>query len=516
MGRASGGDYIHPPAPQPALDRGEDIMRSGHVAKPFVAPSRAARAALALLALGCGGGHAGAPDGPGDAAADGDGAAAPMCMLGVSPVTASTACAAHPELCGVACGDTCVDLAKDGDNCGRCGNRCAPRAACDKGVCGVEPTTLVPGAPGCRSLRLAHEAGAITWSDLGHGTINRISTAGGPVTVLAANVRPAAIHVSSAQPLAVNEEPVGTNVLVRDGAAIWIGADDDVTIDAAGIPRGGGGTAIWSVRAGGQPQALLPAALAPGPSPVSSVAPPGGDPPLEDPAGKPPLSALALSPDGQTLYFGAGTRVYAIPSVGAATADDVKLVAATAGPELGFVTALATDGKRLFFPSGNSKGIYMFDLTGPCAAPAAPDGGAPEVDAASAYECPSFVFGTFPIPLLDTVTIAHGFFAWAKENNVWRADLSEAAPEIDGHVIFSDTILGFGITGFAIGPTTAYFGESTLVEAGGFTSVQVGNPPPARVLARGQSWPSSMLADGQRIYWTTTACDIAFIADAPQ
>jgi hypothetical protein len=473
-------------------------------------------AALWLFAAACGGGsgHAGNAGDAGDAAADGDGAAAPMCMLGVSPIAASTNCGAHPALCGVACGDTCVDLAKDADNCGRCGNRCPARAACDKGVCGVEPTTLVPAAPGCRSLRLAYEAGELTWSDLGHGTINRISTDGGAVTVLASHVRPAAIHVSSAQPLAANEEPMGTNVLVRDGAVFWIGADDDVTTDAAGIPRGGGGTAIWSVRAGGQPTALLPATLAPGPSPVSSVGAPGGDPPLEDPAGKPPISALALSPDGQTLYFGAGTRVYAIPAAGAATDGDVKVIAATAGPERGFVTALATDGKRLFFPSGDAKGIYMFDQTGPCAAPGAAGGGAP--DAAAGYECPSFVFGTFPIPLLDTVTIAGGYFAWAKENNVWRADLSEADPSIDGHVIFSDTVLNFGITGFAIGPTTAYFGENGLIEAGGFASVQVGNPPPARLLARGQSWPSSLIVDGKRIYWTTTACDISFIADAPQ
>src|SRR5436190_23198060 len=150
---------------------------NGHL----LAAALAASVACGLLASACGGGSgpAGGAADASDAATDGDAAAERTCMLGASPVATSTSCGAHPELCGVACGDTCVDLAKDADNCGRCGIRCPARAACNQGVCGVEPTTLVPSAPGCRSLRLAYEGGAITWSDLGHGTINRISTDGG-------------------------------------------------------------------------------------------------------------------------------------------------------------------------------------------------------------------------------------------------------------------------------------------------------------------------------------------------
>jgi hypothetical protein len=443
-------------------------------------------------------------------------------MLGVAPLAPSTLCGAHPEVCGVACGGACVDLSKDPDNCGRCGHTCLDRAACNEGVCGAVPTTLVPAAPGCRSMRLAYEANAITWSDLGHGTIKRVSTAGGPPTTLASGVQLAAIHMSSLQPLVVNDQPVVTGLVVRDGAVFWIGAAEVVTIDDAGQARGGGGTAIWSVRAGGAPRAVLPEALAPGPSPVSSAS--TSDPPLETPGEKPPISALTLSPDGKTLFFGAGSRLYAIPAAGAVTDADVRLVGVTSGPERGFATALATDGKRLFFPTSDGTGIHMFDETGPCApalAASAPDAGAPDAAvlgaaAMSSYVCPSFLFGSFPIPLLDTITISHGFVAWAKENNVWRADLSVADPSIDGHVIFSDTIRNFGVTGFAVGELNAYFGESTLLEKGGFTTVQTGNPPPARVLARGQSWPSSVVLDGARVYWTTTDCDISFLADSPQ
>jgi hypothetical protein len=437
-------------------------------------------------------------------------------MLGVSPPTTSTLCASHPEVCGAACGGACVDPARDADNCGRCGHRCAPRAACNAGVCGDEPTTLVASAPGCRSMRLAHEDGFIYWSDMGHGTLRRVATDTGAVTTLAEGVRPAAIHLSTSLPLVLNDRPVGTSPVVRGGTVWWIGADDDVTVDETGLAHGGGGTAIWSVRAGEKPTAVLPAALVPGPSPVSSAPREDGGPQLETPGEKPPISALALSGSGRALLFAAGTRIYSMPSTGAFAATDVKLVGVTSGPEKGFATALATDDRRLFFPTGDGTGVHMFDESGACDPSSSPNGGGLGAAAMSSYVCPSFVFGSFPIPLLDTVTISHGFLTWAKENNVWRADLSKADPALDGHAIFSDTLLGFGVTGFAVGTTNAYFGESTLVETGSFTDVQAGNPPPARVLARGQDWPSSFVIDGQNVYWTTTACDISFIADSPQ
>ncbi|MDB4980898.1 MAG: putative serine/threonine-protein kinase pknH [Myxococcales bacterium] len=457
--------------------------------------------------------------GPADAGADaapdvadaasgdgGDATSAPKktCMLGVSPVTKSSLCGAHPEVCGVACGVLCADLATDSENCGGCGIACKPSAACNAGVCGDEPIRLVAPAPGCSSLRLVHENGSITWTDLGHGTIKRVSATGGVATTLASSVVPAVIHLTDDQPLLVNDLPVPAAFVVRDGVVYWINAPDLVTVDAAGFAHGGRGTEIRSVIAGGAPKTLLPAALAPDASPISSVGTPSR-PAIETAGQKPPISALTLSPDGATLYFGAGSRLYSIPSAGATTAADVKMVGFTIGPEHGFATALATDGKRLFFPSSDNRGINMFDLTKPC-----------DPSTSVQYSCPSFVYGSFPIPLLDTITVSGGVLSWSKENNVWRADLSTADPSMNGHQIYSDTIKNFGVTGFAVGPTHAYFGENTLIERGGPVSVDVGTPPVAQVIARAQPWPTSFAVDGTRVYWTTTNCDISYLVDSPQ
>jgi hypothetical protein len=118
--------------------------------------------------------------------------------------------------------------------------------------------------------------------------------------------------------------------------------------------------------------------------------------------------------------------------------------------------------------------------------------------------------------LLDTVVDDGHFTAWAKENNVWRADLSTPDPSIDGHMIFADTVEGYDVTGFAVGAVNAYFGEDTLVETGSFAHVEDGNPPHARVIARAQTRPSSFALDGTNVYWTTANCDVVFLADSPQ
>jgi hypothetical protein len=460
---------------------------------------------LVAAALGCGRLKNAAGDGADAAAPGGDGAPVAFgCLIGSSPVATSTVCGPHPELCGDVCGAACVDLQTDPDNCGGCGVTCKRTAACNGGVCGAEPRQLVAPAPGCRSMRLVLDNGAITWADLGHGTIKRIPTAGGDATTLVSGLHLAAIHTSSDQPLFVNSDPVGAGIVERLGTVIWIEAPDDVTLDENGIPHGGAGTTIRCLDPDGTLRTLVPASLAPDASPVSSS--PNVANPVEQPGMKPPITSIALSPDATTVYFGAGTRLYKVPITGAKSADDVQLVGVTSGPEHGFPTALAADERRLFFPASVDTWVEIFDLTKTC------DGTSTE----PGYSCPSIVFGSHPIPLLDTVIVQDGFLYWGKENNVWRADLSVADPSLDGHATASDTIATFSVTGFAVGPQHAYFGENEFVEKGSFASVSSAGPPIAQILARGQTWPSSLAVDGTNVYWTTTACDIAFIADSPQ
>jgi hypothetical protein len=57
--------------------------------------------------------------------------------------------------------------------------------------------------------------------------------------------------------------------------------------------------------------------------------------------------------------------------------------------------------------------------------------------------------------------------------------------------------------------TLGYIEKAAIPSAG----TQQGS---AVVIARGQSTPTSFALDGTHVYWTTTNCDISFLADSPQ
>jgi hypothetical protein len=74
-----------------------------------------------------------------------------------------------------------------------------------------------------------------------------------------------------------------------------------------------------------------------------------------------------------------------------------------------------------------------------------------------------------------------------------------------------------------MGPANAYFAEADPdPRAGGYIEKALapppdgGDPPPAKMIARGQPSPSSLALDGDNVYWATSLCDIRFTADGPQ
>jgi hypothetical protein len=97
------------------------------------------------------------------------------------------------------CGGKCLTpsaLAFDPENCGACGNTCAPTAVCVSGKCGPGVTNVVPAAPGCTEIQLAAADGTIYWTDKGHGTVQRQTGAGGAATTIASNeVMPGRVRV---------------------------------------------------------------------------------------------------------------------------------------------------------------------------------------------------------------------------------------------------------------------------------------------------------------------------------
>jgi hypothetical protein len=173
----------------------------------------------------------------------------------------------------------------------------------------------VPPAPGCVSMRVVYDGGNIYWSDLGHGTISSIPVGGGPVTTIASGLQIAAVQYRTQGALLWPNGPLATALLVRAGTVYWVGASAPVQCpeDAGGACFGAVGTTLMSAKAGSAPKTLLTMEMDPGPSPVSDA---DSGLSIEIPGQNPPINAIALSPDGSTLYFAAGTRFYSIPSVG--------------------------------------------------------------------------------------------------------------------------------------------------------------------------------------------------------
>jgi hypothetical protein len=414
-----------------------------------------------------------------------------------------------PTLCNYDAGQApaCVDTTTDPLNCGGCGLTCNPTAACNGSTCGKEPSNLVPAAAGCLSMHVVYDSGNIYWSDTGHGTIKSISTAGGAVTTVASGVQIAAVQSGTEGPLLwPNSSALSTGLLVHAGTVYWVGAATAVQCNDAGTCTGGGGTTIMSASAadaGAAPKTLLTMAMDPGPSPVSAT---DAMDPIEALGQNPPINAIALSPDASTLYFAAGTRFYSIPSSGAGT---VTYVGYAEGPEHGEATALFADNANLYYPSNLSGNIEIFPFAHMC-----------DPDAAINEMCPYRIAESQGSLVYDTITAKGGFVYWGNGSSVHVGDVSQAISGSIGGTDYPGSVSQTTITGFVVGTQNAYFGEPGSDNAGyiekGASPPYDGTTPNAIVIARGQPSPTSFAIDGTNVYWTTSNCDINYIADSPQ
>lgn len=448
-----------------------------------------------------------------------------------------------PNLCTYDSGQTpqCVDKSVDPNNCGACGDTCKTSAVCVGGVCGKEPTQLVPPAPGCVSMRVVYDSGSIYWSDMGHGTISSIPASGGPATTIASNQQIAAVQdVGSQGALVWPSGLLATALLVRAGTVFWVAASTSVQCDAMGKCSGGVGTTLMSATAGSAPKTLLTMAMDPEPSPVSATDAAFS---VETLGQNPPINAIALSPDGNTLYFAVGTRFYSIPSSGAGAVTYVGFTNGN-GPEFGEATALVADNTYLYYPLNQGDGdVEILNHTQMC-----------DLDAAANLACPVRVCYCH-YPVLDTIEVKGDALYFGKVSGVSVASISGVlANEANGDD-FPGPTYATSVTGFAVGTQNAYFGETgtelvcsqdystpcmqspdppfshfcpepvpanqscvTLgyIEKGAAPPFDGGTFPSAVVIARAQPTPTSFALDGANVYWTTSRCDISYIADSPQ
>jgi hypothetical protein len=448
-----------------------------------------------------------------------------------------------PNLCTYDAGQAaqCVDESIDPNNCGGCGVTCKISAACVGSMCGQEPTQLVRPAPGCVSMRVVYDSGNIYWSDMGHGTISSIPVGGGPVTTIASGQGIAAVQ-NGVQGILMWPGPLATGLLVHAGTVYWVGASSPVQCpaDAGGSCFGGDGTTLMSATAGSAPKTLLTMAMDPVPSPVSAT---DSGFSIETLGQNPPINAIALSPDGSTLYFAAGTRFYSVPT---GHGGPVTYVGYTEGPEHGEATALVANDNYLCYPANFSGTVEILSLAQMC-----------DLDAALNYECPYRAQFTAGQLVPDTIEVQGNMLYWGIESDVRAGSVAADVADSIGSrgYDFPSALNGTNLTGFAVGAQNAYFGETgtelvcsedyttacvqaattpfpyvcpesipanqtcvTLgyVEKGAAPPFDSGMAPRAVVIARAQPTPMAFALDGTNVYWTTSRCDISYLADSPQ
>jgi hypothetical protein len=360
----------------------------------------------------------------------------------------------------------------------------------DSGPDSPQTVTLVPAMTGCLSMRIVYDDSSIFWSDMGHGTIASVAIPSGVVTTIASNQRIAAVQTNTG-PLEWPVGPVVTALLVHGGTAYWIGAS----------ASGGVGTMVMSASAGNTPKTLLTVPMDP---PASPVAVANG---LEAQGETPPISAIALSPDASTIYFAAGTRFYSIPSSGG---GPVTYVGYTSGPEHGEATTLIADSNYLYYLTSLSGNVEILGLGVMC-----------DADAAAQGRCPSSAAESQGDLVYDTIVVKGTSLYWGNNSAVLRGDVTAAVAGNLSADNFSATASQTDLTGFAIGVQNAYFGEpgpddAGYVEKGAAPPAVDATPSPAIVIARDQPNPMSFALDGTNVYWTTSRCDINYVADMPQ
>jgi hypothetical protein len=375
------------------------------------------------------------------------------------------------------CGEACVDLTTDDDNCGACGRACAPTSACNAGACGPVKN-VVPAAPGCEEINLAVGPSALYWTDRGHGTVMSLPLAGGaPTTIASQETSPWLIAVGAADVFWV--DVVSVTPLADAGDAH---ASTTATIRAAAL-------------GGGAPRDL-----------VTETNFNGG------------VRGLVASEDGRTLYYSADTAVRAVPVAGG-PAFDVGREENTG--ETNVPTALARDGNLIAFTMDLSGILDVITVAaGAVATCGKPDPASLPTSPTQLYtDCVRAVRGGPELLHTGLVFRSDGVY-WAEGGEVMVHRPPDGGTlALDGSATVSEftgsksqiaiTTNVTDVTALGGGPDALFFGEDGLIEKApyveGSTTV---------VVARGQKAPSSIAVAASAVFWSSPD-DCAINSAAP-
>jgi hypothetical protein len=251
----------------------------------------------------------------------------------------------------IACGNACVDVQTDPDNCGRCGHSCVA-GACSLGQCQswvVANTSashaglLVARAGTVGHVDLATDGASVVWVDAYQGVLQVSATTGPSATT------------KNLAPLQYSTTVSAANLAIASGIVVWTVADAN------------NGVSLWKATMGTANSGELVASLGSGSA---------GDAP----------SGLALDATGANAYFldsatGSSSSIPHSPGVYKCTLASQwcsLLYAATPPVVVTLSNDVATMGSRLFWTdsaagtlqhadySNNAMGAAVSNQNGPC------------------------------------------------------------------------------------------------------------------------------------------------------
>jgi hypothetical protein len=353
------------------------------------------------------------------------------CVTGAYPRGTPPVCACQDQMPNVCPTIGCTDKQTDPDNCGTCGNKCAATSTCIAGTCGPAVKSEVAAITGCTALKLASNGTKIFYADEGHGTINQVGGAAALVT--------------------------------GEMAPTWLAA--------------AGGNLFWYSKT---TKTIRKAAQAGGAA--SDVYKSATD----------EIGGFAVTTDGATIYFSAGTDVSKVAAAGGAATVVVHEA------KMGVPRAIAIDGtSHLVFPTDQNA-----DVDAPKLMPAASPAVCGMEDAMMNVimtDCERLGRSQGSL-LYDTIFAIGGKAVWADGMNIKIESVMGGGETFD--VI---AMTGNSVTSMAPSPDgkNMYIGEDGFIDkvptAKNSTLVQI---------ARGQMAPTSIAVDGSRVYWGTADCAI--------
>jgi hypothetical protein len=356
------------------------------------------------------------------------------------------------------CDFACTDVTTDPANCGACDRPCAPTAACNGGACGPSVTNEVPAAPGCLSLHIAFDAGALFWTDQGHGTVETQSAPGGATSISSTETRPGLITVS------------GSNLFWINGAsAAPVGVGPPVTTTAtlreASLP-------------GGAPRDL-----------VTETNTSGG------------IRGLVVSPDGKTVYYSSDTKVKSI-AADAAAGSAGTVVGSEERNGIPTELAISSDGNTLAYVTdfdGDVDVITVNNADHLSASCGKLDPADPTDNALLQVHCVR-IARSQGSPFFEGIILSGTNAFWSNDGAILVNAATPLATQGNQQIASTN---GAPITALAGNANDIYFGQDGSIEK---TPYVVNST--AIVMARAQAAPSSIALDATKVYWSTGDCAI--------